>query len=212
MVKLSSSPEVNLFCKQSIIMELTKEYWNNRYKKLETGWDVGGITQPLKKYFDQVSNKKIKILIPGSGNCHEAEYLFNNNFCNTYILDYSQKAISNFIQRVPVFPKDQIVNMNFFDFNGKFDIVVEQTFFCAIDIKKRSEYVSKVSDLLKQGGKLVGLFFEDQFNNDHPPFGGTKDEYIELFRAYFDIKTIEICYNSEDARMGRELFFILIKK
>lgn len=30
---------------------------------------------PLKVYFDQLTNKDLKILIPGGGNSHEAEYL-----------------------------------------------------------------------------------------------------------------------------------------
>lgn len=193
-------------------MKLSEAYWEDRYKKLATGWDVGKITKPLKKYFDQVSDKSIRILIPGSGNGHEAEYLFNNNFTNTYSLDYSQKAISNFISRVPLFKKDQIIHMSFFDYEGQFDLILEQTFFCAIDIKKRKEYVKKVSSLLNNGGKLVGLFFSDPLNTDHPPFGGDKNEYIELFSEYFDIQTIDRCYNSETDRIGKELFLILVKK
>ena len=35
--------------------------------------------------------------------------------------------------------------------------------------------------LLIPKGKLVGLLFAEKFENDHPPFGGTKEEYKKRF-------------------------------
>ena len=64
-------------------MKLNDKYWNNRYEKLETPWDVGKVSIPLKEYFEQISDKQQKILIQGSGNGYEGEYLFNNNFTFT---------------------------------------------------------------------------------------------------------------------------------
>ena len=49
-------------------LSLNKDFWNNKYINSKTGWDVGEITKPLKEYFDQLENKKVKILIPGCGN------------------------------------------------------------------------------------------------------------------------------------------------
>ena len=168
---------------------LNKKFWNNKYVKAKTGWDVGEITTPLKEYFEQLNNKKNKILIPGCGNAYEAEYLFKNKFHSTFILDYSEQALNNFCKRVPDFPKKQILNNDFFDLQGKYDIIIEQTFFCAIN-----------------------LLFDDILNEDHPPFGGSKSEYKRYFEPYFNIKVFETAYNSIDFRKGRELFMILIKK
>ena len=42
-------------------MQLNDKYWNNRYEKLETGWDVGKVSIPLKQYYEQISDKKQKI-------------------------------------------------------------------------------------------------------------------------------------------------------
>ena len=53
-------------------MLLDKNFWNDIYVKSKTGWDVGEITTPLKEYFEQLNNKKNKILIPGCGNAYEA--------------------------------------------------------------------------------------------------------------------------------------------
>ena len=191
---------------------LNKNFWNDKYIKSETGWDVGEITTPLKEYFNQLTNKKNKILIPGCGNAYEAEYLFKNKFHSTFILDYSEYALDNFSKRVPDFPKKQILNNDFFDAQGKYNIIIEQTFFCAINKNKRRDYFAKMHDLLKDQGKLVGLLFDDDLNKDHPPFGGSKFEYKKYFEPYFNIKVFETAYNSINSRKGRELFMILIKK
>ncbi len=193
-------------------MLLNENFWNDKYVKSKTGWDVGEITTPLKEYFEQLNNKKNKILIPGCGNAYEAEYLFKNKFHSTFVLDYSKHALNNFSNRVPDFPKKQILNNDFFDAQGKYNIIIEQTFFCAINKNKRRDYFAKMSDLLKAQGKLIGLLFDDNLNEHHPPFEGSKSEYKKYFEPYFNIKVFETAYNSISSRKGRELFMILIKK
>ena len=140
------------------------------------------------------------------------EYLFKNKFHSTFVLDYSKHALNNFSKRVPDFPKKQLLKTDFFDAQGKYNIIIEQTFFCAINKNKRRDYFAKMSDLLKAQGKLIGLLFDDNLNEDHPPFGGSKSEYKKYFEPYFNIKVFEPAYNSIKSRMGRELFMILIKK
>lgn len=195
-----------------IMINLNKDYWDKRYEKLEIGWDVGMITTPLKFYFDQIGNKDIKILIPGCGNGYEAEYLYKNKFYNTYVLDYSKRALNNFKKRNVNFPTHNIFEKDFFDLDYKFDLIVEQTFFCALDVSLRTDYVKKMHSLLKKNGKLVGLFFDDKFNNDSPPFGNTKSGYLDLFNNFFNIQIFNECYNSITSRSGNEFFCIASKK
>ena len=73
-------------------MDLSKEFWSKRYTEDKTGWDLGTISEPLKKYFDQLTNKELKILIPGCGNGHEAEYLFKKGFNNVHLLDFAKET------------------------------------------------------------------------------------------------------------------------
>ena len=59
----------------------------------------------------------------------------------------------------------------------------------------------------RPGGKLVGLLFDTEFAGaTEPPFGGTRTEYAEYFRPYFDFIHFDTAYNSLRARAGRELF------
>ena len=122
------SPRVSFFIENPIILypfvvnvlsirnkKLDKTYWNQRYLDFKTGWDIGCISFPLQTYFDQLSNKDLRILIAGCGNAYEAEYLHKNDFVNTYILDFSNTAINNFKKRVNTFPDENIFELNFFD-------------------------------------------------------------------------------------------------
>lgn len=186
--------------------KFNKEFWTKRYQDNETGWDVGSISTPIKVYIDQLRDKNITILIPGAGNAHEAEYLFNKGFRNVTVIDISELPLKNIKQRLPDFPNEQLILADFFEHQRQYDLIIEQTFFCALDPTFRKQYVAKMQELLKPKGKLVGVFFTDPIDTDHPPFGATKEEYIQLFGSDFEFKTFEACVNSIKPRMGRELF------
>ncbi|WP_420319299.1 hypothetical protein [Ekhidna sp.] len=98
---------------------------------------------------------------------------------------------------------------DFFEHRGSYDLILEQTFFCAIDPSLRKSYVRKIQELLRPGGKLVGVLWSVAMNEDQPPFGGSLDEYEKLFDSQFQIITLEPCYNSIKPRKGREAFILL---
>jgi len=193
-------------------MDLSADFWDNRYKSNDIGWDLGAVSPPLKAYFDQLTNLDLKILIPGGGNSYEAEYLFNKGFKNVYVVDLSQTALDNLKYRIPDFPSSNLILDNFFDLNITFDLIIEQTFFCAINPSLRADYAKKASEILNVNGKVTGLLFDAVLNTTHPPFGGSKTEYLGYFIPYFDIKIMDASYNSIKPRAGRELFFIIQKK
>ncbi|UZR92448.1 methyltransferase domain-containing protein [Chondrinema litorale] len=190
-----------------------KDFWNDKYSENKTGWDIGYVSLPLKKYFDQLTDKKIKILIPGAGNSHEAEYLHRSGFVNIYVVDIAPAPIANLRKRVPDFPEDHLIEKNFFDldYESFFDLIIEQTFFCAITPTFRKNYAEKMHQLLNDTGKLCGLLFNDPLNTDHPPFGGNKQEYISYFKDLYKFLKFETCYNSIAPRKDRELFILLQK-
>ncbi|MFN5712363.1 MAG: methyltransferase [Bacteroidota bacterium] len=191
---------------------IDKNYWEKRWENKQTGWDTGSITTPLKNYFDQLSNKNISILIPGCGNAYEAEYLFEQKFKNTYIIDIAPQALTSFSTRVPHFPASQLICDDFFNHKGQYDLIVEQTFFCALDPAQREAYIQKMHALLKPTGKLIGLLFNIPMNTEHPPFGGNKNEYEKQFSPYFNFKYFDLCYNSIKPRANNELFIVLEKR
>ena len=189
-----------------------KNYWENRYRDNKTGWNIGYVSTPLKTYIDQLKDKSISILIPGAGNAYEAEYLWENGFKNVYVLDIAKEPLQNLKKRLPEFPDEQLINSDFFNFDRSFDLILEQTFFCALNPKLREDYSKKMYQLLNPKGKLAGLLFNFPLTEEGPPFGGHKSEYIKLFKNKFNIKVLEPSINSIKERKGKELFFIFEKK
>lgn len=190
---------------------LDKAYWDNRYKNEDTGWDLGDVSPALKTYIDKIASKDLKILVPGAGNGYELAYLHANGFTHSYLIDLSPTAIANFKQANPTIDEKYLLEGDFFELDGQFDLILEQTFFCAIDRRLRQAYAQKVHELLSSSGKLVGLLWKEEFGSDFPPFGGTKQEYISYFDKLFELITLEDCYNSIKPRAGRELFLIAQK-
>ena len=192
-----------------------KEFWTNRYQENKTGWDIGYPSTPLKAYIDQLENKDLKILIPGAGNAYEAEYLWQQGFKNVHVLDISEIPLKALQERVPNFPAKQLLLGNFFEHKGQYDLIIEQTFFCSFEPtkKKRTAYAKKMANLLADGGKLVGLWFDIPLviGTSKRPFGGTKEDYLAYLTPHFKVKTFEACHNSITPRAGNELFGIFEK-
>ena len=193
-------------------MKLNSHYWEKRYQENETGWNVGAITTPIKEFIDQLEDKNLRILIPGAGNGYEFDYLIQKGFKETYVVDYAPTPLENIKKRMSGLSEKHIIASDFFELKGQYDLIIEQTFFCAIEPELRPAYVQKMKSLLKPNGKIVGLLFQFPLTEVGPPFGGSKEEYLMRFENDFTIITLETAYNSIKPREGKELFFIFISK
>lgn len=192
--------------------ELNRNYWNERWEKEETGWDIGYASPPIEDYLAQYKDKNAKILIPGCGNAHEAEFLLENGFTDITILDISDFAVNVLKEKFKNNPEMKVICEDFFTHEGKYDLMIEQTFFCAIPTIMRNDYVKKASELMNKNGRIIGVLFNKIFEKKGPPFGGTEAEYSFTFKKYFEIEKMESCYNSIPQRLGNELFINLKKK
>lgn len=184
---------------------LDQDFWNDKYINNQTGWDLGQVSPPIKAYIDQLKNKSTKILIPGAGNAYEADYLLKKGFKNITIIDIAPRLVEKLKGKWKNNSNVQILQSDFFNHKGKYDLIIEQTFFCAIDPSNRRNYVKKMNELLNQNGKLVGLLFDRYFERG-PPFGGSKDEYEKLFTERFELDEFETAQNSVEPRSGMELW------
>ena len=191
---------------------LDKNFWNNRYINKSTQWDLGTVSPPLKIYIDQLENKNIKILIPGCGNAYEAEYLLQQGFTNITLIDIATDLVQQLQLKFQKNANIKIIEDDFFFHTGKYDLILEQTFFCALDPKMRPTYAKQMHELLNSKGKLVGVLFNREFETDGPPFGGNYEEYQSYFNPYFKTIVSEPCYNSFSKRANTELFIIFVKK
>jgi SAM-dependent methyltransferase len=186
-------------------------FWDNQYQANTTGWDLGTISPPIKNYIDTLKDKNIRILIPGCGNSYEAEYLLEQRFTNITVIDIAPTVVENLKTK---FNKNLNINIilgDFFEHKGKYDLIIEQTFFCALPPEMRENYVSKMHQLLSKNGKVTGLLFNRTFESS-PPFGGSQEEYEILFKDAFRFLKMEVCQNSVTPRAGSELWIEFQKK
>ncbi len=186
---------------------LDDAFWSKRYALHQTGWDLHKASPPLKAYIDQWPDKQSRILIPGCGNAYEADYLLQKGFNNITLVDISHVLVAQLKEHFSD-TSIHILHQDFFEHNGTYDLILEQTFFCAIEPSLREDYAIKMKSLLATGGKLAGVLFNRDFDGG-PPFGGSDVEYRNLFSNYFSIKTLETCYNSILPRQNKESFIIL---
>ena len=199
---------------QTVLTAFDAAYWQARYTTSgRAGWDAGRITPPLQAYFDQLAvGPQPHILIPGAGRAYEAEYLHRAGFRHVVVADLVTEPLAELAARVSDFPKENLWQIDFFALgaDNQFDLLVEQTFFCALPPSLRPAYAQQCARLLRPGGKLVGLLFDTAFAGaTEPPFGGTREEYATYFRPYFEFVHFETSHNSLRARAGRELFICL---
>jgi hypothetical protein len=180
-------------------------YWEERYVNKATGWDLGHVSQPLKGIIDSIQNKKCRILIPGAGNSFEAEYLIRNGFSEVTVLDLAATPLLQLQKRLKHRENITILQENFFDHIGTYDLILEQTFLCALESRFRESYIIKSHELLKKDGFIEGVLFDFKSQRNEPPYTASIKEYKDLFQKKFEIKKMEPCLNSEHSRNGKEL-------
>lgn len=185
---------------------LDAQYWDSQWKTNTIGWDLGIPAPPLVSFIDKIENKNAKILIPGCGNAYEAEYLVSKGFTDITLIDISETASKILEEKFSNFSQIKVVCEDFFHHNQTYDIIIEQTFFCALPPKLRQRYVWKMHSLLNDNGVLAGLLFDRSFEVS-PPFGGSQEEYEKLFYGAFDFTQLNIAKNSVEPRANTELYF-----
>lgn len=192
---------------------MNAKFWNDKYIHQQTGWDLQSVSPPIENYFKENNiAKSASILIPGCGNAYEAEFLLSQGFTNITLIDIAETLTAILKEKFKKNPEITIITEDFFQHTATYDYIIEQTFFCAINPIMRQNYVTKMHELLKPSGKLLGLLFASEFEKEGPPFGGNITEYKILFQDKFHIKTMEVCYNSVNPRQNNELFFVMKAK
>ncbi|RYD99053.1 MAG: methyltransferase domain-containing protein [Sphingobacteriales bacterium] len=187
-------------------------YWDTRWQEAQTGWDIGYAAPAIMEFMETVTEKDIKILIPGCGNAYEAEALVQAGFSDITLLDISETLVQQLKSKYGDSGTIKVIQGDFFGHQGKYDLIIEQTFFCALNPALRQQYTVKAASLLKKNGQITGVLFNRVFEQDGPPYGGTTTEYKNYFGTLFEIKKIADCYNSIPPRKGSEVFINFKKK
>ena len=180
------------------------DFWDHIYRDEAGGWELGRATPPLAGYFAAASPRGLRALVVGCGRGHEARMLAALG-AHVTAIDIAPTAIATaqassepgidyLVQDLFTMPREP----------ERFDVVVEHTCYCAIEVSRRDEYVDAVADLLVPGGQLVGLFFAHG-RPGGPPFTVDAASVRAAFERRFTIDELVVATDSVLVRMGEEL-------
>jgi len=188
--------------------------WQGHYDSGECPWDLGEVAPPFRRLLEEGRLNPGSLIVPGCGRGHEVLYFARNGFDVTAV-DYTEGAVTTLGERLREQNiQAQVLRQSFFDLDTshdkQYDMMLEQTFFCAIHPDQRADYVATASRILKQGGRLFGLFYETG-EEGGPPFNTTEQNIHDQFSDRFRVFSLEKCDHSIERRQGKEWLAILEK-
>ncbi len=195
--------------------EYSRKDWQEHYESNDLGWDLGQVAPAFVKLWQEEKLPLGKVLVPGCGRGHEVVFLAENGFEVTAI-DFSKGAVTyleNALKERSL--NGRVLHQDFFalddSHDGIYDLVLEQTFFCAISPRQRSDYVLNVDRILRPGGMLVGLFYHTD-KEGGPPYNTTREDIETHFLEKFEIQQLDKTSLSAEQRKDKEWLGILQKK
>ena len=192
----------------------SREDWERHYDEKDLRWDLNEVAPPLVHLWKERSFSPCKAIVPGCGAGHEVMFLAKKGF-NVTAVDYTHGAIKLIKS---AFEKNnysgEVLHQDFFKldykYNESFELMLEHTFFCAINPIKRRAYVETAKRILKPGGYLVGLFYETN-EDGGPPFNTHKEDIEKYFSNSFKIESLSKTPHSAEQRLEKEWLAVLKK-
>jgi len=182
--------------------------WEQRWRDGETPWDKGAPAPPLREFLaERGLAAGSRVLVPGCGSGHDVRELARAGLRATG-LDLAASAIAAARER-PAAGDERYLVGDFFEWSeAPYDALWEHTCFCAIDPSRRPDYARAAARLLRAGGRLVGVFFlqpwDDDEEADPPPFGASREEIVATLGGDFELVWEKRPERAYPGREGRE--------
>ena len=188
-------------------------YWEGRYQRSETGWDLACGHEGFDKILPQLKAPRSRIAVLGCGQGHDAALLASHGHLVT-AFDYSESALRVAQEKYGSITGLKFVRANAFElpesYFGQFDVVFEHTFFCAMTPALRPRVVDLWKRLLSPRGQLWGVFFAIE-KRSGPPWGSTEWELRERLRRHFSFLYWTRIRTGPATRLGAEVFILAQK-
>jgi len=189
--------------------------WEADYLRGTDGWDLG---KPTPVFSNLLANRSLppgKMLVVCAGRGHDAREFARHGYEVTAV-DFSPSAVREMGRLADSDKPVEILQQDLFtlphDLDGTFDYVLEYTCYCAIDPKRRDEFVDLVARLLGSGGIYISLAFPLTQQKSGPPFAVTVSELLRLFQKRgFQLIEREKPTDSVPQRRGAEELLLFQK-
>jgi SAM-dependent methyltransferase len=191
-----------------------EDFWSEIYQNEKPPWDLDQPAPALVDMLPRLKLSKSRILVLGCGAGHDAAFFAKAGHVVTAV-DFSPEAIERGRKLYGEFKNLQFVEADIFnlpqDMQGSYDLIFEQTCFCAVNPTLRSRLVSIWRGLLAEQGFLMGVFFVNE-KKKGPPYGASEWEIRERLKKGFHFVFWGRLKNSIERRYGKELLVYAQKK
>lgn len=167
--------------------------WQHQYDTGDTPWDKGSPAPALVQYLAH-SPITGRVLVPGCGTGQDVKAIGAAGADHVTGLDIAPGAVERARRFLAGTPHTEALAGDLFQdchrppLAGQFDAVWEHTCYCAIPPERRGEYAEAIAAALKPGGRLIGVFYlnpwdEGEDQTQGPPFGTGLEELIRNFES-----------------------------
>jgi len=183
-------------------------FWEDLYARGGDGWELGRPAPPLVDFVEAMPPPRGRVAVPGCGRGHDARFLARQGYEVTGF-DFSRAAVD----AARTLASDDKVDVAFerrdvfglaADYTHAFDGAWEYTCYCAIDPRRRDEYVQALAAIVRPGGWLLACFFPLRTVAAGPPFPVTRAEITRRLARHFRIARAFAPVRSARGRQGRE--------
>jgi SAM-dependent methyltransferase len=161
------------------------EFWDIRFASGKTPWDFHGVPETLNLFLK--ASPPGKVLIPGCGTGYEVR-AFHQAGWEVAAIDFSSAAVEQARIHLGELAHCVILGDFFKHDVGKrcFDLIYERTFLCALPPPLWRAYADRMSQLLRPGASLVGIFLYGE-EPEPPPYPLSETKAEELFETNFSL-------------------------
>ena len=184
------------------------DFWEDLYARGADGWEMGGPAQPLVDFVTTTPPPRGRVAVPGCGRGHDARFLARHGYDVTGF-DFSPAAVqaattlARQAKTEVAFAQRDVFRLPA-DYTHAFDGVWEYTCYCAIDPRRRDEYIAALARIIRPGGWLLACFFPLRTAAAGPPFAVARAEITRRLARRFRIAREFAPIRSARGRQGRE--------
>jgi SAM-dependent methyltransferase len=168
------------------------DFWQELYLEGRDGWEMGGPHPSLVHLVETTAPPRGRVAVPGCGRGHDVRLLARHGY-EAVGFDFADAALGEareLARREGVtaaFEPRDIFTLGR-EWAQAFDGIWEYTCYCAIDPRRRAEYLRVMAAIVKPGGWFLGCFFPVRPGGGGPPFPVRLAEVRRLLRPWFRIE------------------------
>lgn len=199
------------------------DWWSELYQTGDTRWDGGGPHPLLDTLIPPLKISRSRVLVLGCGAGHDAAWWEKRGHIVTAV-DFSEEALKHARGLYGESETLRWVQADAFKlptaWTSRFDLIFENTMFCAIPPSRREELVRVWWRMLSPRGRLIG-FVPVMDKQTGPPYGVSEwemrrrllDAPVGSAKSLKRARFLPLLWNREknsiEKRLGHELFFVV---